>query len=80
MIPPSQRLKYKQIFNTHDLTHKGFLTGMCQCLAFYRVDGKSRFPRCNVIKKTNLCSYTKLLDSNSRVLTPPGKSIKVLDF
>jgi len=27
MIPPPQRLKYKQIFNSHDPTHKGFLTG-----------------------------------------------------
>ena len=30
MIPPPQRLKYKQIFNSHDPTHKGFLTGMRQ--------------------------------------------------
>jgi len=28
IIPPAQRLKYKQIFNAHDSTHKGFLTGM----------------------------------------------------
>jgi len=26
-IPQQQRLKYKQIFNSHDPTHKGFLTG-----------------------------------------------------
>ena len=31
LIPLPQRLKYKQIFNSHDPTHKGFLTGTsCQ--------------------------------------------------